>query len=639
MLNITIVSIILIIVVIIAIITVLFLLNNTMVLASVLGGVATDIFKNQDDGEPYEDTNVGKNSIDGLLFGAGGLYPKDQKLKVRAEIIEAINKATSDASVTGNKVETAWILGSIYRESGNTIYSILDNTKVSSIFTDLVVPSNICGKSTCELSEVHGISHFYGGHVENGVDKGDPYTQVINTSKELYDMVGGDYAIGVLQFELPYVYSHLTRMYGNPKPVITNNLSDPKSVKDQSKMDDELGFIRPNPFYIPDVVYNSTFAFSYKPRQKETSEYDSVINSNDFKRLSEYNQNFIKFMYASSAYGRGHVNASDDNMARELIKLAKNNPDLKLDELVADVEYKYWDENLLQPAGSWVDFTQDVQKKYNLDVNITYKMDGKEYLAPYWYGVYAANVGRIAYNKIMYKLSTAELESAGAPNGNWYDHPGSGVFGNTGSQYYLPEIGIRWYYQSSKVTKYSSTWGNLKLNGTTTQVTPYPLGDGLYQATLASGGCGIYTIAMIASNILNKDITPDIALGALDGKYVSNALMYDGVPILANKLGLNVKTLRYHSRDIEEKVKEELKKGNMILFVSGHGPYPWYNGEAHYMALRGITDDGRLLGISSIGNKDTNMSAQQLMKEPITFDTWLNSLLPSLDIVWSIGLN
>lgn len=638
---------------IITVVLIMISIFNSIFTISSITGTHVALDEEQQDEEQFEADEYGwywekRDEILTNLMSAGGIYPKDPVLKSRAQLIEVIKKSVEDVyKESGSYIDPAWILGSIYRESGNRIYNIIDNNKVSSILTDLLIFSPICGKSNCSWVN-HGVSHYYNGVVSGGTDKGDPYTQVINTSMDLYERYGGDHAVGILQFEVPYVYSHLSRMYGNPQKVITRDVTNPAEVAKQVVFDEKLGFIRPNPLYVPDIIYNSVFKFAAKPNSRG-SNYDGIINSEDFKSLSEHNRAFIKFMYASAAYGKGHINEDDDKMALALIKLAKSGKIERLDEMLKDVASEYWDEKGIRPSGNIKKFMKYVNDTYGLGMATTYSRGSVDLPYTYWYGVYAACVGRISYDNMLDLIDKAEKEgtgSVGAPNGNWIGRPGSGRYGNDNSPYYLEEIGIRWYHQTHAVNNYSQTWGRLKLKGTTRKPTPYLLGydengNPIYQATLASGGCGIYTLAMIASNLLNKDITPDIALAALEGKYITNLLTDAGVPYLAKKLGLQVKTLNYRSPDIIQKIDEELLKGNMILFVAQatDGKFPWYQGDGHFMALRGITDDGKYLCISSVGNGKLGLSPIDVMKTPLDPSVFLKYIKPSRSYVWVVGIN
>ena len=584
----------------------------------------------------------GREKIEGIT-GPGGLYPKDPKLRVRAELLEIIVKSCQDVeSTTGVRVEPAWVLGTIFRETGNSLFIKLNEGKVDSLYKDLVITNPACGKgSSCKYTS-GGVSHYHLGTVSGGVDRGDPYSQVINTDKEPYNRFypsgSGGHAVGYIQFESPYVYNVMNKIFGEPTPVLKNGSAD--SIQKQVKVDDNLGFIRPNVFYMPDAFYNGTFHLGSTPRNcncknKNPSSYESIINSADFRGLSDYNQDAIKFLYSTLGYMRGHIEGTDDAMVRELIRLAKSGALEDIDDLLEGKESKYWDDKSLMWKGSRGPFVKDVKAAYGINVS-------SDWIS--WQALHTMAMGRLAYNKLTAAIDAAEKEQVGggvigpgSGNGNWIDRPGSGRFGNSGSSYYLDDIGIRWYHQYSGKNQYSQNWGNLKLRGVTRTRTPYPLGGGRYEATMASGGCGIYTMAMIASNLLDKDITPDMALNALGGKHLQNCLLDSGVPVIAKKFGLKTKEVNYKSSDIMTKVKEELNKGNMILFVSRGGPYPWYAGQGHFMAIRGMTDDGKLLGITSTGSK--GKTAQEVMKVPVTPQAWLKSLSPNRNYVWVVGLN
>lgn len=570
--------------------------------------------EDNEDGWSWDKVESGNSNVE----SSGGLYPKDKKLRLRAELLEILAKSSKDAeSEKGTKVEPAWILGTIYRETGNSLYAQLNVTSISSLYKDLVIANPACGKGICVYNE-NGHSHFYGGSVSGGIDKGDPYKQVIDTSASLYQNMGGDHAIGYLQFEVPYIYGTLTKLYGDPTPIIKG--SDPSTVQSQVKNDKELGFIRPNQLYIPDAMYNGAFRLANKPTIT-SSNYSNIIQSSDFKKLSEYNQNFIKFVYASAGYGRGNITSSDDEMALALIKIANSGAIENLDDMLKEVSNKYWDSSSMISLGSRDSVISYVNSKYGINIP-------SDRVA--WYGVYAGLIGKVAYNEMSKAIEKAEKDgpaNGGTTNGNWVGKPGSGKFGNNGSKYYLDKIGIRWYYQTSQVTTNSETWGSLYLDP---------------NSTMAEGGCGIYTLAMIASNLYNKDITPNVALAALEGKYQVGCLTDAGVLYLAGKLGLQVKTINYTSSDAIDRIYKALDKGNMILFVSQYYDavkFPWYTGDGHFMAIRGKTDDGKLLVVSSVGNyRAAGLSPEQVMSMPLDPQTVIDSLGRNRNYFWEVGL-
>ena len=605
---------------------------------STVGNTVLNIFdepKGDEDEDEVEGWIWGQlgDDLSGIR-GPGGIYPKDPKLRLYAELLEILDKASEDVyERTGIKVEPAWILGTAWRETTNRLFNQLNSTNATSLLKDLLIISPACGKGNCKYM-AEGISHYHGGTVSGGKDTGDPYTQAHNhtesTYNRLYPSGSGGHAVGYMQFESYLIYHHLSRMYGNTEKIIKNGRA--ADVQSQLIMDEQLGFVRPNPFYIPDSLYNAAFILGSVPTNNKSnpSKYRDIINSAEFKSLSERNQNFIKFVYGTAGYVRGNMQSYEDEMARELIRIIREGKIQNLDEMINSKSNKYWNSKDMVWKGSRGNITLDIKRDYGINIQ-------NDRMA--WQGVWSANMGRIAYDSIVEIVEAAEKEETydgivGDGTGNWVGKPGSGRFGNSsGSKYYLDDIGIRWYYQSSRNTTNSESWGSIRMRGMS-ESTGKP-------ATLASGGCGIYTVAMIASNLLDKDITPDMAISAIDSKYYSSHLSDAGATLLAKKLGLQVKTYSYKKSDIIEVVKRELGKGNMILFVGKGGPYPWYGGDGHFMALRGVTDDGKFLGISSVGNSrhKPKLSAQQVMNIPITPDAWLRGQSPNRDYIWIMGLN
>ena len=548
--------------------------------------------------------------------GSGGLYPKDPKIRYRAELLEILNKSVDDAkSSSGVRIEPAWILGTIYRETGDRLYTNMNNTNIASIYKDLLPASPACTKTSCVYLR-NGISHYHNGIVVGGVDKGDPSKQVINTSQATYNSMGGDHAIGYIQFEIPYFYTHLRRLYKNTTPVLSGS-NDIATVTAESKVDPDLGFIRPNAFALTDSMYNGAFSMTKEP-EVSSGDYSSIIVSNDFKSLSEYNQNFIQFMYASCAYGRGSIAESDDDMARALITLAKSGQIEFLDDMVLSKADKYWDRSKMASRGNKNTFINDINSRYGLGV-------GAGNIG--WYGVYAASVGKVAYVEMIKLVAEAEkdgpiLGGDGAAIGNWLDHPGSGAYGGSGSKYYVNELGVRWYAQVHRTdTVNGSNWGKLKfLNN-----------------TMADIGCGIYALSASISNLTNKDITPDIIYHSVAEGGV--LMSYNVVKRACDQYGLN----SYQLNDANTaggmaKVVEELKAGKMVeVYINGHGSFPWRRTVSstsfHFILLKGVTADGKLLHITSTGNQGVN--AETLMKIAVTPE----QLMPRMQNahVWVIG--
>lgn len=383
-------------------------------MAALAGNTILQIF--EDDEKKEEDKDKGKWTWDKLVGagppdtgtnnGSGGLYPKDPQLRLRAEMIEIIKKSCDDAAEHEPfRVEPAWVMGTMYRETSNKFYNLINQGNISSLYKDLVVPNPSCTKGGGCAYLRAGISHFHGGSVANGVDQGDPTTQVINTSKTTYGNMGGDHAIGFVQFEIPFIYdpnAEFNKIYENPEPV-TTSLNPEQALKDVT-MDSDLGFIRPNILYMPDQIYNTAFSLSSKPRLDTGSHYSDVTGSADFQSLSEYNQNYLRFVYATSGYVRGSLTGTPDKMVRELIAVAKSGAIENLDDMLLDVADKYWDADGIMGKGERAAAAKHIQNTYGL--TIPWNVDN-DWL---WCGIFAGCTGKVQYTKMMELIDAAEKD-------------------------------------------------------------------------------------------------------------------------------------------------------------------------------------------------------------------------------------
>ena len=445
------------------------LFNYITTMATIAGNAIVNIFIDEESiededkkpGWEFERPGDGGQDTGGTsLKGPGGIYPIDDKMRYRAELLEMMDVAVADARAAGRKhVEPYWMLGTIGRESAAGMLLKFDNTNISSLYTDLIVNEPACGKgSSCKYTRL-GISHYHGGTVVNGKDTGDPYTQAFNTSKTSYDRAGGDHAVGFIQAESPYVYSEVRRIYKNPTPVITAKQS--AEVQGQLMWDADLGFARPTVFHIPDAIYNIAFALTEPNRVpiEHKSKYATIIQSADFKSLSDEDQNFIHFVYATCAYTRGHLRASDDDMVKDLIKLGNSGRIDRLDHLMFSTADKHWNDNTNNFIGNKNTFLRHVKNTYGINYDLKNVA---------WNGVYSASLGKLAHEKLTNAVANSEKKQVGgiipggegSSGGNWVGYPGSGTFGGSDSKYYLAGGGMRWYLQSGRATQHSeSSWG------------------------------------------------------------------------------------------------------------------------------------------------------------------------------------
>ena len=124
--------------------------------------------------------------------------------------------------------------------------------------------------------------------------------------------------------------------------------------------------------------------------------------------------------------------------------------------------------------------------------------------------------------------------------------------------------------------------------------------------TIANAGCGPTSLASIIATLTeDASITPDIiaeqAAGA--GYRVCGSGSSHAITDLAEKYGLTVTP--YGKPPVSE-INEKLRNGEMFQ-VAGKGPTPFTPG-GHFIAIRGITDDGKWLIFDS-AHEDANTKA------------------------------
>lgn len=612
---------------------------------------------------------------------SGGIYPKDDVLKSRAILLEVLQSSADDAEAkTGIYVDPAWILGTMYRESGNNMYRLIDGANLD-IWTELIVMNPACAKGTACKWVNDGVSHYVGGKVVNGVDQGDPHTQQLNTSRTIYDkydfnkstgtVIDGGHAVGFVQYEIPYIYNSMSRFYpiGNYQTL------------SQHDMDASLGFIRPNPFYVPDALYNCVYAqalTSYNNIDNcrhgneilHKSDYANIFSSKDFTSLNKRNQDFIKFMYAAAQYGRGHIHTTEDEMAYELIRIVKEGKIEYLDEMLLPMQDSYFIDSSNMANGAWNKAEEYMYKTYGLKIPV-----GRTS----WMGVYAGCVGRCVYNKLVEKINAAE-KTEPAPGTSsptvtpidpstqkpvyttqgtkFLGYVGSGMFEKVGD-YYSNEAGCTIFEQVDATTKYSTfpskwannSWGDMPLDSSSGN-------------DMAAAGCGIYSLAFCATNLYGQMYDPAYCRNVLEyaieteikngatitnngvtrkttySDYLPGMLSDFGVTTLGNYLGLGVKTATVSSdAELDSVLKSELQKGNLIvIIVQGNDSNFWYEGSGHFMVVRGYNNsNGLYRGYSSYAlGKSQDNTIEAIANREYPASTIRRHL--KRNFVWIVGL-
>ena len=607
-------------------------------------GIQNILFKEDEEIKQEEETDgwVWTDGEDGVQDGipeiSGGIYPKDPRLANRARLLEVLDKSSESVyEETGIHIEPSYILGALYRETGNSVLNIIDDNLSLNLYKDLYIMNPACGKGNgCNYIN-NGVSHYVGGTVVNGVDQGNPRTDLFNTDMSSYEKYGPDHALGFLQFEVPYVYSSLNRVY----PIGDAELNeDGQQSFTLNTIDSELNFIRPNIFYVPDVIYSCFFRHTrtnyatLSDSHGGPSNYTAVFESDEFKALNERNQSFIRFMYAEADYGRGHVHKQEDDMAYELMRIVNEGKIEYLDEMLMPVASSYYTEYTANGGatmgGNWRSAEEYLRNTYGINIDVGNVA---------WYGVYAACVGKIAavnFEKtILAYADVSDSSNIGAEDGNWLERPGSGKFGNfDNNKYYNEEMQLTMYKQTNLASPWADpSWGGMKLNSG--------------NSTIQSGGCGIYSLAFCASNLKGKEANPGYSLdllkdsaGSRIGAYLSTCLHDNGVTYLASELDLKAVTLNYASKTdsaFEQEIIEQLDKGNLILGV-WKGSFEWYNGGGHFMVIRGYNPENNYFRVySSVGA--SGKSQEQVIGIELPMSTIKANLSNNRPYVWIVGLS
>lgn len=119
--------------------------------------------------------------------------------------------------------------------------------------------------------------------------------------------------------------------------------------------------------------------------------------------------------------------------------------------------------------------------------------------------------------------------------------------------------------------------------------------------TIAQSGCGPTSMAIVISTFTGQDITPQITSnwsyknGYLVEGY-SNGRPYAMsshalIPALAKEYGLSCEGVP-KGTDTKDKIRKALSEGKLIVAIMGPGHF---TSGGHFMVLRGITKDGKIL--------------------------------------------
>lgn len=135
--------------------------------------------------------------------------------------------------------------------------------------------------------------------------------------------------------------------------------------------------------------------------------------------------------------------------------------------------------------------------------------------------------------------------------------------------------------------------------------TQYPQMIGNSGSSIAEGGCGYTSLAMVISYLKGEKIEPTDIINKVGDSYHTNVgISWSGfteIPALYGITGVN------QVSSIDE-VCKALKEGHPVICSQGAGIFTT---EGHIIALRGITKDGKILVNDPNDNKNKNFADRQ----------------------------
>ena len=121
-------------------------------------------------------------------------------------------------------------------------------------------------------------------------------------------------------------------------------------------------------------------------------------------------------------------------------------------------------------------------------------------------------------------------------------------------------------------------------------------------STVCKSGCGPTSFAIIASNLLGRNITPDMTatVAGNAGMYVPGTGSSHAITgVLAKEYGLTTSRISASRATAISEINNSLEKGYMI-HTSGKGGAP-YTTSGHYIAIVGIAENGNWIVANSAG--------------------------------------
>lgn len=446
-----------------------------------------------------------------------------------------------------------------------------------------------------------------------------------NYTKDELIKAFGNKAIGPLQFIHSSFFNHSRKYPSN-------------DLVQEVTMDSNLGIVRPNLWYMPDLVLATVSHGTAKITGKVDEDIKYVCSS---QKLSDSEKQFMLAFILNECHRGGNV--SPDSAAGKARKLY-------FDYLVGGMEdgtlpYEPWDmiyyEGIksndywnLMPSGNancgGVDLVEiltnigfkDIPYSSNNDKIQFNSVTNSLISTSYQYYEYIRNT--------VYKDSTVQRPSSGN-----VDYSGS-----TGKGTYNKEL----MTTLSSNAIHGPYWKLVKQNGVSASCTvDTENGIGYYSfwgnteakirynssgkiRRFGNNGCAVYALDMVICNLINQNITVEELLtrhlSCEKQIFYDNGQMYNYfytgdspcfndmncirgtlISTACRQFGLDyIEIPRNEVTNKKDMILEGLKYETM-LWYSTRGSYEWYNGDGHFVALRDVDSAGNLYVISSTSLK------------------------------------
>ncbi|MBO5239446.1 MAG: C39 family peptidase [Lachnospiraceae bacterium] len=148
--------------------------------------------------------------------------------------------------------------------------------------------------------------------------------------------------------------------------------------------------------------------------------------------------------------------------------------------------------------------------------------------------------------------------------------------------------------------------------------------------TIKKSGCGPTTLAIVYSNLTGEIMTPDVAANWVveNGYYRNGVTWWSCFTSGVQKLGL---TGENHGKNLYAAL-ECIQDGGMVVISVGKSDgsgNALYRGTGHFMVIRGITEEGRILVADPASRKKTERQWDYSTIEEILKNCWSVTYVPS----------